>query len=509
LVAILLLGIFTAAATEIVIQGTAVSANNGARIVAAGLAQRELNLVSETMGLGADGAASLLSPATAINPNVASDMVSDDADFAFRVDGRNYRVERTTSRQVIGAGSPCNSTTGADDITQFALSVAVRVSWQGMGASTKPHVAAKLFAPHREASSGIGDDQAVFGVSVKGTTDPSNPARANVRVQMTGGGTNEIAVTDAKGCAIFSTTPLASGEDYEFTLLGHTGSTVFVNMGQEQHPTKTEFLVTPRESRAVSFTEYDPAGSLTVTGVPAAATAVTMLPATGGVSSVTVDVEGGTAIFPALWPGVYSLVTDGSPQSVTLQPGQHIAMDLGAGAGAPAAAVLNVCVDGTATPPSVPRAGVTVRVSSAGGDQSEITDTTGCVAFTVGPPASGGSYDIVLLGHTSAVPYVDKAHQLQPAITETSVMPGSSRNVTFPDYDPAASLTVTGVPGAATTVTLFGASGGGATIAANVTGGTATFASLWPGVYTYAGTGFSGTITLGPGQDASINAGTP
>ncbi|MDR1427291.1 MAG: hypothetical protein LBJ08_05980 [Bifidobacteriaceae bacterium] len=345
IIAIVLLAIFGTATTVIVIQGGRVSADNAARIVATGLADRELTLSGEVVTGSPGGADLLLNPATVVNPNVTPEMSSHNAEYAFRSQGQLYRVERHANLQPIGAGTPCENISAAE-VKQFAVLVTVTVTWMDMGRSTSPHVASRLFAPHRDAVAGLDPGEAVLGVRVTGTkgTGPGTPpyGRQNVEVEVTGGGFfSNIQVTDERGCAIFVITPPAGGANYQVTLLGYLGNGDFVNSAHEIQPTRTEYMLFPGESRPVPFADYEPAASFTAKilnwddSLIGTIDTVSLLPADPAAATITrpIVVSPGsdpTATFEAVWPGAYTVQIGGVLTNIAfgLDAGDHQEKDV-------------------------------------------------------------------------------------------------------------------------------------------------------------------------------------
>ncbi|MDR1188832.1 MAG: hypothetical protein LBK95_15535 [Bifidobacteriaceae bacterium] len=314
------------ATAAVVAQGTETSSDNRSRIAAAGLAQRELGLAENTIAMSIDGAESLLQPDTQVNPNVTADLASGDPVFAYKVDGERFRVERRAARQAIGAGSPCEAPAGSA-VKQFATLVEVTVTWQGMSPGTSAHVASALFAPHRDAASSAQGGRAVLGVKVTGAKGPTQ-ARADMKVRVTGPGVAAEAVPDAKGCAVFEVEPAAAGFDYEVTLLGPTGSVVYLNPNRDLQPSQIEYSVKPGGTRPVSFEGYDAAASLTVTvdtTLDPSVTSVSISPKSGGMGGeVTAALVDGEAEFELLYPGEYDVSAGAfTPAPVTLEAGEH------------------------------------------------------------------------------------------------------------------------------------------------------------------------------------------
>jgi hypothetical protein len=327
-VAVVLLSIFTIAAGMLVAQGTQTSADNRARIGAAGLAQRELDLVAETVTESIHGAQSLFSPQTAINPHLSTELDSGDPDYAFTVDGDRYKVVRYAQYQAIGTGSTCDS---GSVLTQFATLVKVTVTWEQMSAGTKPHVAYSLLPPHRGlAGEGI-SDKAVIAPKVKGKVADPEVWRPNMRLRLTGPGTSLEAVTDTNGCAVFVVTPPAgAAADYEVTLLGSEDGTPYVLPSGDGQPVWTEYAVKAGETRmGHEFEPYDRAASLTVkvTGADSTVLEVKLVPfGSGAGDDFKAPLEAdGTAEFASLYPDTYMLQVGAAPPvSVTLLPGEHV-----------------------------------------------------------------------------------------------------------------------------------------------------------------------------------------
>ncbi|MDR2381679.1 MAG: prepilin-type N-terminal cleavage/methylation domain-containing protein [Bifidobacteriaceae bacterium] len=323
IIAVVLISVFMTATTALVVQTTATSVDNRARIAAAGLAERELELTEAIITASPDGMASLFTPQVVVNPHVTPDLDSGDSDYAFELDGKWYRIERYTEHQVIGAGSPCEGTSA---VKEFAALVKVTVTWQGMGATTRPHVATALFAPPVGGDAAAIGDRAILGVMVTGVADPVTAARANVSVKLTGpSGSVMYETTDSNGCAVFAVDPPAGGGDYVATATG-SGAQRYVNLAGEAEPTGTFYTVLKGDSRNLAIENYDKAGILTVdvvNGVPGA-TVVELMPLSGGAGVTMTQVidADGKARFIDLHPSSYSLKCETwGPVAVTITPG--------------------------------------------------------------------------------------------------------------------------------------------------------------------------------------------
>jgi hypothetical protein len=323
---VVLLSIFTVAAGVVIAQGSTTSSDSRARVVAAGLAQRELDIVAETIAASPEGANDLLDPSTVSNPNLTSELSSGNAEWAFKVSGQRFKLVRQAQAQTVGLGSPCDSTaSGGGSITRLATLVTVTVTWEGMGNSNRPHVASRLYPPNPKAEVGLGTDKAAIGVRVTGMANPETSDRAGIRVQVTGPGYTGSAITDARGCALFVVKPPVGGYgDYDVQLLGSTGGGHFVNLIGEERPTQTVLTVSAGQSRNITFVNYDDGGGLTVTVVNAGPTdtEVVLLPAMGGAGSErTAPIVDGKAVFSGLNPGQYSASVGATSISVTITAG--------------------------------------------------------------------------------------------------------------------------------------------------------------------------------------------
>jgi type II secretory pathway pseudopilin PulG len=323
-VAIALLTVLTAAAVMLVTRATTISADNRARIGASALGQRELDLAASVIGASVDGIEILADPQVAVNPNLTGVEESGDDEFPFLLDGQKYRVERSVERRAIGSGSPCQG--GAGAARQMAAVVQVQVTWEGMSATTKPHVTSALFPPHAGTAAESLAEKAVIGVKVTGLYNPASPAQAGIKVQANAPGFRQEAVTDSRGCAVFVMNPPTAGFDVEVTLLGR-GHEKYVNLAQEAQPTVTEHSVTPGSSRNPLFENYDQAASLVVhvEGAPDV-DEVTITPLAGAAGDkIAAPLVNGVAEFELLHPSTYALqVGTSTTVSVTLEPGERL-----------------------------------------------------------------------------------------------------------------------------------------------------------------------------------------
>ncbi|MDR1441022.1 MAG: hypothetical protein LBJ02_01290 [Bifidobacteriaceae bacterium] len=329
---VVLLSIFTIATTLVVAQGTTTSANNRARITAAGLAQRELDLTAETITNSPTGANTLLNPQNTLNPHLTPQLNSGDPQWPFQIDGQKFAITRHTQPQSIGSGTPCQGAT-PNNIKRLATLVQVTITWQGMG-TEKPHTASQLFPPNRNSDTGLNPNQALLGINITGTTGPT-PQRPGTELQLTGPQTTTTAITDNKGCALFLLTPPTTGGTYELTITGHTSGQTYVNLASNPHETNTIADIMPNTTRTINITDYEPAATLTVTITnPTPTTTITAWPTSGGAGAATtipINPNTNTATFNHLYPGIWNIwsgPTNTNAISITLQPGKHTTTEL-------------------------------------------------------------------------------------------------------------------------------------------------------------------------------------
>ncbi|MDR1295748.1 MAG: hypothetical protein LBK59_12500 [Bifidobacteriaceae bacterium] len=112
------------------------------------------------------------------------------AEYGFSMDGQRYRVEREASVYDNNVKSACAGADVADQSAQGTL-VTVTVTWEGMSAATKPHVASKAFPPHPDAAGGLAADKAQLVVKVTGDAGAGTGPRQGITVNVSrprGGG---------------------------------------------------------------------------------------------------------------------------------------------------------------------------------------------------------------------------------------------------------------------------------------------------------------------------------
>jgi hypothetical protein len=324
------LSLFSAAALTAVTASTATSTDNRARVTASGLAARELDLVGEQLAASPDALAALVNQGTKANPNPDPAMVDDpDADFPFHLDGEAYRVERKVEPSVTSTDQAlCDSSDPTQGAIEGAL-VTVTVTWASLKDATRPHVARKLFAPHRNGGSGLASGDALITVKVTGNVAVAGAtARKGVTVTAVGGGETRSGVTDARGCAVLAVHPGAASVDYTVSIVSGPGN--YVDPSSSATPSTIVQAMKDQEHNSAVFANYDPAASLTVTveNWNELVQVVKLEPTSGaGGSPIWRDVIGATAEFAAVYPGNYTITAGDSadPVEVELKPGEHSA----------------------------------------------------------------------------------------------------------------------------------------------------------------------------------------
>lgn len=256
-VAALLLGMLAAVGTTAVLAGQSVTVANRSRVVAAGLAAREIDYARQQLAADPGAAADLVGEGTRTNVHPLDPATPAGADDALVVDGMRYTVARVAEDRWLGETSAClgGPATGAAPIS--ATAVAVTVTWESMG-SAAPYTLEQLFAPHRDREPA----QERARVVVRVVDDLGEPAAdVQARVQRIDGTQAQTVTTDGSGCAVAAVSPDAAGSDYQVTL----GSTAPVRVAPDgaREPTTTVYAVAPGGIARTSFT-YAVAGVLEV-----------------------------------------------------------------------------------------------------------------------------------------------------------------------------------------------------------------------------------------------------
>jgi hypothetical protein len=332
-VSVALMTVFSIAALMAVTQGTATSADNRSRIGASGLAERELDFVSQMIRDDPTASLTLAAGADEENPHLPSDMkVGDGTGFAFSMNGDKYKVVRHAELYIVGLSGCAATNPAIDELT--GTIVTVTVTWEGMSAGTRPHVASKIFPPNPDTVLGLKPDEALLMVKVTGTSDSGEVPREGIKVAITDGdgAGNPSATTNDRGCATFVVKPPDAGTIYKVALGGDAaGKVAYLGLGSEPFPSKESPTMFPGKQEKVDFTSYEEAASLEVTVPQAeekAILSVSIRPS-GGEEGEGMDapIEGVIATFPAVFPGTYRVTVDGNednPLTVELKAGESV-----------------------------------------------------------------------------------------------------------------------------------------------------------------------------------------
>lgn len=302
-VAVVILGVFSGAVLGVILQTQAAGVNNRARIAAANLAARELDMVRDEFTRTATGPLDVAAAGTVTNPHPLTGQVAGEP---LRVDGAAYTVVRESSWNLTGSGvSAC---AGGSLVVYPTLAVKVSVTWSKMG-TIQPVVAKAALAPAK--GKGIPGTASFVAVKVVDSAGQPNPGRA---VTVAGGSETKTGTTDSSGCAVIQVNP-AAGVGTAYT--ARVTDAGYVDISGTTGPVKTVGQLTQGQlNNSVSFA-YDLAGSVRLQLVdpsgaaidPAtvAGSTVTLIASesSGGSSATTRSVTGVTTIVSGLWPTQY------------------------------------------------------------------------------------------------------------------------------------------------------------------------------------------------------------
>jgi type II secretory pathway pseudopilin PulG len=334
IVAMVLIAVFSASLLLSMGAATRASADNRARIGAAGLAQRELALAGEMIHQ-AGGSGAALVASTAVNPHLDASVAGSDpgSRHPFTLDGQSYRVERSAQLRSIKSESCPDPSTSAGRL--MSTLVTVSVTWAGMRPASRPHTVSKLFPPAKGSEGAIPKGSSLVVVRVKGLDDgAAGSDRAGVRVSLAGPGGGTMLTTDAEGCAFTYVKPPPAGADYTVQLLRGPGGAKYVSLAGVEQPIQPLLTVVPDTSRLVTFDAYDLAGEVSVEVEDPAAwdpplSEVGLLPSVGGAGGRrNLPFDGGTVLFEGVYPGVYSVVGATASQTVKVERGGRVTAKL-------------------------------------------------------------------------------------------------------------------------------------------------------------------------------------
>lgn len=331
-IAAVLLGVLASAVLGVILQTQAVQVGNRARIAAANIAAREIDIVREEF-LRSDAEPLAIAAAGVVtNPHPLSGGMAGQP---LVMDGVAYTVVRSAAWNITGSGeSACE---GGSLVAYPTLGVTVQVTWPNMG-TIQPVVSTASMAPDK--GSGIPTTAAFVAVTVSDSAAEPNPGRT---VRVTNGAYVRTGLTDASGCAVIQVEP-ATGTGTEYTVsLGDAG---YVDINSSQTPSKsTGLLARGQLSGSVSFA-YDRAGEVRLTlvdvggaplpaGTPVAGAQVTLVASeSSGPSGDTVHtVSDVVTTISGLWPTHYgaffgTVAPAGGYQAKDLTPGGSIDLEV-------------------------------------------------------------------------------------------------------------------------------------------------------------------------------------
>jgi type II secretory pathway pseudopilin PulG len=330
MIALVILGIVSSGFAYSLQATLGVTQGNRARIQAANLAARELEIVRNQFGSSKSAPLTVSATSQVTNPNP---LPGQTAGQPVRVDGRPFTVVRTVQWLPAGTGvSPCD---GGSAVTYPSLAVNVNVSWQEKNL-TRDVESNTILTPPKGTLATVRGFIAAKIQGADGTGVPSVP------VDISGPGGSQTRVTSADGCAVFA---LDTVGNYTATL-DDAGYVSFDGQTSTSKPatvaTGTIQIVPFSYDRAARLDlDYVVAGGETGYTLPTPRPSVVLfnpsLPSMG-----RKEIASGTTSVPNLWPFTngYSVwpgtcttndpaATGGSrPQAVIPDPGQTLSADV-------------------------------------------------------------------------------------------------------------------------------------------------------------------------------------
>ncbi len=330
-IAAVLLGILASAVLAIILNTQAASVTNRARIAAASLAAREIDMVRDEFTRTDTAPLAIANAGTVTNPHPRAGQA---AGAPFVVDGTSYTVTRSVHWNITGDGA--SACTGGSLVIYPTLGVTVSVTWPHMG-SVLPVVSSAALAPAK--GNGIPGTASFVAVKVVDSTGAPNVGRT---VKVTGGTETVTGLTDASGCAVIQVNP-AAGTGTTYTaqvtdagyvdISGVTGPSKSVGtLTQGQLNNSVTFAYAQAAHLALRLVDGSgnplPAGSIGTTQVTLVAGE-----SSGSSSSVVKTITGVTATIDNLWPTQYGAYYGTSApaagySSVTVGPGGTGSLDV-------------------------------------------------------------------------------------------------------------------------------------------------------------------------------------
>lgn len=302
-IASVLLGILASAVLGIILKTQSAEVGNRARVAAASLAAREIDLVREEFASSDTAAMTLANEGLQTNTNPLTGGV---AGAPLLLNGTAFTVTRSAAWNVTGTGaSACE---GGSLVSHPTLGVTVTVTWPNMG-TIEPVVSHTVLAP--EKGNGVPGTSSFVAVKVVDSDGQPNAGRS---VAVAAGADVRGGLTDASGCAVVQVDPAATGTDYVVTMRDAN----YVDISSTEYPTKpTGTVQRGTLNNSVSFayeragtvrlTLFDPSGGSLSDADVAGAQATLVASEYSGTSGETAyPLSGVTTVVPRkLWPTFY------------------------------------------------------------------------------------------------------------------------------------------------------------------------------------------------------------
>ncbi len=426
-VAAVLVAILASVVLAIILQTQSAELDNRARVSAASLASREIDMVTEDFHRTATAPVAIADAGVVTNPHQLNGG-PDGPDF--QVNGTTYTITRSATWKLTGTGaSACE---GGGLVAYPALQITVAVSWGDMG-STKPVVSTTTLAP--EKGTGIPTTDSFIAVAVVDAHGDPNVGRT---VRVTSGATVKTGTTDGSGCAVIRVTPASGGSSYTASL----GDANYVDITGNQTPSKSVGSVLPGQLKNNVTFQYDLGGTIKLSMTDASGTAMS-----GPLASPTQ-----VTLIASQYAGSSGATMHTVTDAQTTLPGRYWPTQYGAylGSSAPAGGYVaeDLTAGGTVTIPVVlAMSSVTVTGAPAGSSIIAVPHATGTTCTTAGaqgPFATGSPHDLMPGGWDlfAVGPSSGPGFSCSPGPSDVTLAPGGNTDVAWGTM----TLTVTGAP---------------------------------------------------------------
>ena len=297
-IAMVLLGIMSAAVLGILFSAQKTSVDNRNRVAASNLAARELDLVREQF-MGSDsGPVDLATIGLVVNPHPLAGGVAGQP---LVLDGTEYTVRRSVGWNITGPGkSACE---GGSAVEHPTLIVTVEVTWPNM-TFTQPVVNTIALAPER--GQGLSSTASFIAVAVKDYKGVPSSGRT---VTVSSAGETRSAFTEPSGCAVIAVNPPAGGAEYRATFPDYG----YVDITGTTNPQRNVGVVMPQQLASNVQIALDRGATLTirmtggVTAADVAGSTISLYQSEASGSTVTPHVVSGLdTVITGLWPTQYA-----------------------------------------------------------------------------------------------------------------------------------------------------------------------------------------------------------